>query len=42
MGGSSVVRVIKFLGKVQQNWGGGGFGQFKIVSGVGLSSISWS
>ena len=32
MGGSSVGRVIKFLGGVQQNWAG----QCEIVSEVGL------
>ena len=33
MGGSSVGRVIKLLGGVQQNWAG----QCEIVGGVGLS-----
>ena len=33
MGASSVGRVIKFLGRVQQNWAG----QCEIVGGVGLS-----
>ena len=33
MGGSSVGRVIKVFGGVQQNWAG----QCKIVGGVGLS-----